>query len=292
MATALGTFMPAAAILPANVANMVLAGAAETIYGVHIRYMEYLWLHFPVLGLLKWIALVALIAFIYRDSPRSPAVKERMAGPARPFSRDERRLSVILGGALLLWAFDYWHGVSPAWVALGAGLLCLLPRVALVPLDEFERRMNLSSLIYVAGILGLAAVVDRSGLGKVLADGLVGVTGLAPGDDAGNFATLVGVATFLGLVTTIGGVPGILTPLASGVSEASGLSLDSVLMTQVLGFSTVILPYQLPPLVVAMQFGRVPMAVGARLTVALAVVTLLILMPINYGWWRILGYLG
>lgn len=292
MATALGTFMPAATILPANVANMVLAGAAETIYGMHIRYMEYLWLHFPVLGLLKWVALIILIAAIYRDSPRSAPVSDRPAGPRRPLSRDEGILSVILGGSLLLWALDYWHGISPAWVALGAGLLCLLPKIALVPLDEFERRMNLSSLVYVAGILGLAAVVDRSGLGKVLADGLVGVTGLAPGDDAGNFATLIGVSTLLGLVTTIGGVPGILTPLAAGVSEASGLSLEAVLMTQVLGFSTVILPYQLPPLVVAMQLGRVPMAVGARLTVALAAVSLLVLMPLDYVWWRLLGYLG
>jgi anion transporter len=292
MATALGTFMPAATILPANVANMVLAGAAETIYSVHIRYMEYLWLHFPVLGLLKWIALVFLIAAIYRDGPRSPSVEERPAERPRPFSRDERVLAVILGGALLLWALDYWHGVSPAWVALGAGLLCLLPKVALVPIDEFERRMNLASLVYVAGILGLAAVVDRSGLGKLLSDALVGITGLAPGDDVRNFATLVGVSTLLGLVTTIGGVPGILTPLAAGVSEASGLSLETVLMTQVLGFSTVILPYQLPPLVVAMQLGRVPMAVGARLTAALAAVTLIVLMPLDYGWWRLLGYLG
>ncbi|MFO0998299.1 MAG: SLC13 family permease [Alphaproteobacteria bacterium] len=292
MATALGTFMPAATILPANVANMVLTGAAETIYGVRIHYLEYLWLHFPVLGLLKWVVLVFLIAAIYGSGPQSVERAPRSSGEVPPLSRDERILAVILAAALLLWALDYWHGISPAWVALGAGLLCLLPGIALVPLEDFERRMNLASLVYVAGILGLSAVVDRSGLGKVLADGLVGLTGLAPGEDARNFATLAGLSTFLGLITTIGGVPGILTPLAAGVAEASGLRLDSVLMTQVLGFSTVILPYQLPPLVVAMQLGGVPMAMGARLTLALAAVTLIVLLPLDYGWWRLLGYVG
>ncbi len=40
-----------------------------------------------------------------------------------------KRLLVILGFALLLWVTDNVHGISPAWVALGAAIVCLLPIV-------------------------------------------------------------------------------------------------------------------------------------------------------------------
>ena len=301
MATALGTFMPAAAILPANVANMVMTGAAETLYGVHVRYMEYLVLHFPVLGLLKTGLVVAVVWLLYRDpAARPPAAPDAAApdasrancAPPRAWTRDERLLAVVLVLTLIAWALDSWHGLSPAWVALATGFLCLLPGIALVPAEDFERKMNWGSLVYVAGILGLAAVVDHAGLGRVLADALVTATGLEQDAPARNFAALVAVGTLLSMATTIGGLPGVLSPLAEGVALASGLPLKTVLMTQVLGFSTVILPYQLPPLVVAMQLGGVSASSGARATLALAAITLAALMSLNFFWWRMLGYLG
>ena len=288
MATALGSFMPAATILPANVANMVLAGTSETLYGVTMRYGAYLELHFPVLGLAKCVLIVALTCLLFRDRPGT----FRPAPPPGPMTSEQRLLSVILGLALTLWATDYLHGISPAWVALGAALVCLLPAVGLVPGPDFAQRMNFGSLLYVGGILGLAAVVHRTGLGEVLGHGFLDTAGLVPGADARNFAALSGTAGLLSLAITMGGVPAVLTPLSGGFAEAAALPLISVLMTQVVGFSTVFLPYQLPPLMVAMQIGGVRLAAGARLTLALAAVTIILLIPLDYLWWRALGYFG
>jgi hypothetical protein len=61
-------------------------------------------------------------------------------------------------------------------------------------------------------------------------------------------------------------------------------------MTQVIGYSTVILPYQAPPLVLAIQLGGVPPAAAVRLLLTLAAVTLIFLAPMNYLWWQALGY--
>ena len=288
LATALSTFMPAAAILPSNVANMVLAGTAETLYGIEMRYVAYLVLHFPLLGAAKCVLIVLASWLLFHDRPRPAEV----APEARPLSGEERALATLLAVALALWATDAWHGVSPAWIALGAAVVAMLPPVRLVPAEAFNERLNFGSLFYVAGILGLAAVVERTGLGRVLAGALVELTGLAPGATAHDFAALIGVSMVLSLATTMGGVPAVLTPLADGLSQASGLPLVSVLMTQVLGFSTVLLPYQLPPLMVAMQLGEVPLRAGARLTLLLAAVTVGLVLPLNYLWWSWLGYLG
>jgi di/tricarboxylate transporter len=62
-------------------------------------------------------------------------------------------------------------------------------------------------------------------------------------------------------------------------------------MTQVLAYSTVILPYQVPPVVVALQLAGVPMAKAVRAVLALAAVTLLVLLPLDLLWWSVLGLL-
>ena len=68
----------------------------------------------------------------------------------------------------------------------------------------------------------------------------------------------------LGFFSTMPGVPAILAPIASDLSAASGLELRTVLMTQVIGFSTVWLPYQVPPMIIGMQLAGVPMAAGFK----------------------------
>ena len=52
------------------------------------------------------------------------------------------------------------------------------------------------------------------------------------------------------------------------------------------------LPHQLPPLIIAMQLGRVRMADGVRASLALTAVILLVLDPINFVWWRWIGLFG
>jgi di/tricarboxylate transporter len=45
-----------------------------------------------------------------------------------------------------------------------------------------------------------------------------------------------------------------------------------------------------PPLVVAMALGEVRFADATKMTLALAAVTVLVLMPLDYLWWRLLGW--
>lgn len=45
LAVGFGTFQLSATILPANVPNLVMSGAAEGSYGIHLNYVPYLLLH-------------------------------------------------------------------------------------------------------------------------------------------------------------------------------------------------------------------------------------------------------
>jgi hypothetical protein len=93
------------------------------------------------------------------------------------------------------------------------------------------------------------------------------------------------------MVSTMPGVPAILAPIAGDMAAASGLPIETVLMTIVVGFSTVFFPYQVPPLIVLLQLGNIPARAAAGTALVTAVLTVFILLPLDYAWWRILGLL-
>lgn len=290
IATGFGSYLGPVAILPANVPNNVLLGAAQVFHGIQLQYFDWLIIHFPVLGFLKSVLLVLVVWLLFRDTPSAPGAGGEATAPVY-WSADERKLAVLLAAALALWVTDEVHGVSPAWISLGAGLICLMPAVGLVPPQVSRDKVPMNPLIYVAGILGVGALVSDSGLGAALAKGVLATIELDPATPGRSFFELSLLATGLGTVSTMPGVPAILTPIAGDMAAASGLPIRTVLMTFVVGFSTVFFPYQVPPLIVLLQLGNIPAraAVGTALLTALG--TVIFLLPLDYVWWRILGLL-
>lgn len=289
---ALGTNMPGFTILPSNIPNMVLSGAAETIHGAHFGYMDYLLLHFPVLGLLKAAAVVALVLRLFPDRP-GPALPARETTKGeKPVSRAARiRVALILLATLAFWMTDSLHGVNSAWIGLVAAVLLLLPGFGVVTPPAFKASVDFGMLLFVAGALALGSLVNASGLGAMLGQALIAVLPLAPGADAVNFASLSLMSTVTGLFTTVPGVPAVLTPMAGDLAAQTGFSLNAVLMTQVIGFSTVLFPYQVGPLVVAMQMSGEKLGHLLRITIPLALITFLVLLPLDFLWWKLLGAL-
>ncbi|MDP6952843.1 MAG: SLC13 family permease [Alphaproteobacteria bacterium] len=281
-AAMLGIFLPAFTILPANIPNMIMLGAAEALYGIRLGYMDYLLIHFPTIGLGKVLGVIAVTVWLFPDSgPARPAKQDRTA-----MSAAEKRLAVLLAIAVALWMGDTWHGISPAWIGLGAGLLCLMPGIGVVTFRAFEQEVDHTAAFYVAGIISLGAVIAHGGLGDWLGQHLLDGAGMAPGNGLANLYTLSATASLLGLATTLPGVPAVLTPLAALLSEATGFSREAVVMSQVIGFSTVLLPYQAPPLVVAIRLGGLRAADITRCTLALALYSFVVLVPLTYLWWQ------
>ena len=114
---------------------------------------------------------------------------------------------------------------------------------------------------------------------------------LKEGYAALNFFSLSLMSTLTGLMTTIPGVPTVLTPMAPALAAASGFSLKAVLMTQVIGFSTVIFPYQIGSLVVAMLLSGERLGHLLKITLPLALLTFVLILPLDYLWWRLLGWI-
>ena len=78
-------------------------------------------------------------------------------------------------------------------------------------------------------------------------------------------------------------------PDSGEMARASNLDLMSVVMIQVVGYSTLFLPYQAPPIVMAVDLGRVPLVQATKLTLVTGFASVLVIAPLDYLWWRILG---
>ena len=280
--------MPSFAVLPANIPNMIFAGASETIYSVQFSYLEYLVLHFPVLGILKMLLLGALVLRMFPDQinlqPETPSSVEEQTHHIS----QQIKTTLLLSITLLLWITDSLHGINPAWVGLATAVILLLPKIGVVETKSFNSSVDFGTLVFVSAALGLGALVNYSGLGSAAASLLSHVL-IGPGHDFINFMLLSITSTLAGLIATTPGAPTVLTPMAADFAQATGLSLNAVLMTQVIGFSTVIFPYQVAPLIIAMQLSKEPLNQLMRVTLRLALITLVVLMPLDYLWWQLLG---
>jgi di/tricarboxylate transporter len=174
-------------------------------------------------------------------------------------------------------------------VSLAAGVACLLPQTGIVPAKDFSEQVHVTPLVYVAGFLGLGALTSESGLGGWAAGLILHWVHMMPGHTLANVIWLELTGVCIGLLTTLPGLPAVLTPVAGQFAHASGLPLYTVLMLQVPVFSTVFLPYQSPPMMIAMHMGGVSLRDGTRLCLCLAAITVIALLPLDWMWWRLLG---
>lgn len=288
-ALALSCNMPSFAVLPSNIPNMILAGSSERLFNINFGYTEYLLLHFPILGLLKSILIITLVVYFF------PAHIDKKWLSKEKETYDlamQRKVAVLLSTTLLFWVTDTLHGINPAWVGLATAIILLLPKWGVLEPKRFNSAVDFATVIFVAAALGLGTLVNHSGLGTALGQVFSEWLPLQQGESFLNFMSLSLISTLTGLVATVPGVPTVLSPMAADFADATGFSIPAVLMTQVIGFSTVIFPYQVAPLILAMQLSQEPLAKLLKITLPLAIITIVVLMPMDYLWWLWLGWIA
>ena len=287
LAGVFSSYLAGFAILPSNLPNIILMGAMHSSYHQDLTYGHYFWLSFPVLGLIKLLLLSVVTSKLFHELPSKKTTQK--IEKHSPLSKLERRLSLYLILVLLAWLSDSYTHLSPAWPALVAGVVCLLPKVGIFDHKHFFNEAKIEPLFYVGGLIGVSAVVSYTGLGTVLGDKVLALLPLSPGHNWSNYCWLSLLTLLVGTITTLPGVPAIMTPLASTISNMTHLPLMTVFMTQVVGFSTFILPYQAPPILVALRMSELRLAAVTKLCLVMLVLTLVLVMPLNYLWWKLLG---
>lgn len=289
LASTLSTYIPAFSVLPSNVPNMILAGLAESQWKISFLYGEYFMLHFPFLGFAKAILIILVVVWFYPDIPN--VNRNLTTKRLKPILRNEKILIFTLILMLILWSTDFMHHISPAWVALGGAIFLMLPGIDIVTNSSFTTKINYASLFFIAGVVGLGNIISYSGLGITIGKLLISVLPLDPQTPFINYISISSASTLTGLLTTLPGIPAVMTPLSLELAKITNFSLSSVLMQQVVGFSTIILPYEAPPIVVALFLAKEKTSLILKPLALIAVITVFVLLPLNFFWWRFLGWI-
>jgi len=285
LAASMGTMIPAFTVLPANVPNMVLYGAADSVLDIQLAYTDYLWLNFPVMGFFPLLVYPAIIATLFRDIPSYKEKKEQ----EKPWSGEEKRLLMLLVVALLLWITDNLHGISPAWVSLGTAILCLLPRLGMLPPSVIGGDINYNPVLFLVGVIGLGAVANHAGLGTLIAENISSIIEFQKGADFQNYLSISLISIAVGLFTTIPAQPSIMVAMATVITDSTGWSQMSVIMTAMTAWGIFPFFYQAPPVVVAVALGNLRIRDVTKMLFVYMVFGILFMLPLHFLWGQYVG---
>lgn len=283
---ATSTLLPTFVILTANLPTIVHFGALETLFGLEPAYAHYFVMQFPV-NLVRLLVLLAILVPYARDM----VLPEHSMDSPEPLTGPQQKLLFLLAVAIAFWATDFLHGISPAWIALALAAILMLPSLGFLERTVMKDSVDMSPAFFLAGVFCVSAVVRYVGLDAQLANALIPQLGLSEAGSLKSLYSVSGLAFIMSQFTTAPAAPLVLAPLAQPLAIESGLSLETIAMAQIIGISTPLLPYQAPPLILAMAMAQIPMRILIQLCLTLTLAVAVIGLPLTYFWWQFLGVL-
>ncbi|WP_299484224.1 SLC13 family permease [uncultured Roseibium sp.] len=284
---AAGTLLPTYAIYTANLPTIVQFGALESLYSLKATYSGYLLAQFPV-NLVRFAVLLLVLCLLNTEP-----VDRRRAGTqsAEGLTGRQTRLLVLLLCAIALWATDFVHGIQPAWIALAVATIALWPKSGLLPAATMKEKVDLTPALLFSAIFCVSALARHVGLDVTLANSLIERMSLVPGEIFWNVYAIFGFSVLISHLTTAPAAPLVLAPLAEPLASASGLPLETVAMTQMIGIASPLLPYQAPPLIIAMSLAEISTGLLTRICLFLFAAVVLFGLPLTILWWQFTGLL-
>jgi anion transporter len=276
------TYYGALGILTANLPNIVIVGLVDSIAGVTITWTEWFLAMFPVMGLGRVLLIVGVVYALYR-----PSVDATVSLPEdrRATDDDARRMLLFLLVGVAIWATDSVHGLHPVFGALTVAVLAVLPRVGIMDFESVGE-VDFSILFFVGAIFAVAAGLSQTGFTDVAAETLLG---FVPGDASSLLTLLAVFGVTLALVFVLEGVAvaSVLTPVLVSYAQGAGIPLAEMAFVEAVALGTYFFPYQSMVLVVMLRQEPVEPVEVIRMASILSVATILILLPLQLGYFRL-----
>ena len=274
------TFYGSSGVLTGSLANIIVTGLVESAAGVSISWTEWLrWLA-PVMGLGRVLVVIAVIYLLYR-----PRDADALDAPKRAESvsvtAEQLRMLVFLLVGVAIWVTDFAHGLHPLFGALVVALLAFAPKIGVVDPGAVGEA-DFSILFFFGAIFAIAAGLQQTGFTNLAAETLLSQL---PADVSLPLVLVfvVIVSQLLTLVMEGLAVASVLTPILVSFSSTVGVPLVPIAMMEAVALNTYFFPYQSAVLVAILGMGVVDTVELTRVSSAIAVLTLLTLVPIQIG---------
>jgi len=131
-----------------------------------------------LLEALSFFAAIGWIVWRYRPAELRPVrsgLLDAQLAALGPVSREERTVGLLAGTVLLGWLTQGWHGVDPAWFALGG--FCALLGMGVLDRAMLRSAVDWPFLLFMGMVFSLAGLTERVGMDAWLAGLVQGALG-------------------------------------------------------------------------------------------------------------------
>ncbi len=262
--------------------NMIAQSALQEI-GLEFGFFEYSLVGLPILI----VGILFFAFFGYRLLPTTHPKDDGAFKEGKDYSHVpqwKQTLSlVILLATIVAMIFEKAIGI-PLYISGYIGALLLILCKVISEKDAY-RAIDMQTIFLFGGTLALAAALDKTGAGKIIADGAIGFLG----ENASPFALLVVVFLISAILTNFmsnTATTALLVPISLSIAMGMGADPRAVLMATVIGGSCAYAtPIGMPANTMVLSAGgyrfRDYMKAGLPLIVCSTIVSL-ILLPLLF----------
>jgi sodium-dependent dicarboxylate transporter 2/3/5 len=179
-------------------ASILTRGLVEKITGKPILWSQYFIAYLPA-ALITIFACWLTIRWLYKpevaELPGGRKYLQDALDAMGKWTVDEKKILAWLILAILLWATDFLHHISPAVIALGVGLIVALPKIGVLTTKDV-RGMNFLMVLFMGGALSMGEVLIKTKALDVLTNGMVSFMGPLMGSPFQSATVLYWTAFF------------------------------------------------------------------------------------------------
>ena len=263
-------------------------GVALGAAGIQVSYLQFLQQNFVFIPL--YIILCVLIPILMKPEKEisGKAYFQAEYEKLGKMTGDEKKCLVI---AILLIVFLFtsdFHKLNPVYGFLIAPALLYFPGISVAKKEDFAG-VNLSTLVFVAGCMGIGTVANVTGAGLFIANAL---TPYLSATGTYGFTLLSYVFGFVinFALTPLAAMTALSAPLAD-VATGLGINPAPILYSYVLGLDNLLLPYEAGTHLVAFTFGGMYLKDFVKVMGVKFLVMLVYIAAIGIPFWMLTGLL-
>jgi len=159
----------------AGAASITARGLIEKVGQVKVLWSQWALAYIPCDIITIFIAW-RLILWLYpperSELPGGSAYLSDELKRLGPWTALEKKSALLMLLAILLWTTDFLHGISPAMIGLGIGLVATLPRIGVLEVSDVKR-LNYLAMFFVAAALSVSEVLRSTKALDVLSNLLI-----------------------------------------------------------------------------------------------------------------------
>jgi anion transporter len=285
-------------LLSAGIPNIIATSFIEQYLHHSISWLDWLKYCLPfsiALMTALYILLIRLNKFEFSEIPGGRQVINAAYSRLGPMSAAEKRISIICGLTILLWATERYHKMDVGTVAVLAVTLVLSPFVGVVSWKELSKRANVGSIVIIASAsVSLGQALLDTGAAKWLTATTLGGLGIQHMRSSVMMGALLlalliirfAFASITSATATL--MPTLLALLLSTGNAALPMWGMALIATLTLYFSYV-LPVSDPHLMIAYSTDTFDVKDLMKIGIPLTFIALIMVVVFWFTYWKWLG---